>query len=45
MSADQHHHPDYDQRFKALEEQLKKLQKELHDLKHKVETHDHPHSH
>jgi peptidoglycan hydrolase CwlO-like protein len=40
-----HQHPDYDQRFKSLEDQLKKLQKEVQDLKHKIETHDHPHSH
>jgi len=45
--ADQraHHHPDYDQRIKALEEQIKKMQKELQDLQHKVRTHDHPHTH
>jgi predicted nucleic acid-binding Zn-ribbon protein len=40
-----HHHPDYDQRIKALEEQIKKLEKEVSDLKHKLETHDHPHTH
>ena len=40
-----HHHPDYDQRIKALEDQIKKLQKEMQDLKHKVETHDHPYTH
>jgi prefoldin subunit 5 len=40
-----HHHPDYDQRIKALEEQIKKLQKEMQDLKQKLETHDHPHTH
>jgi chaperonin cofactor prefoldin len=45
MAEDKHHHPDYDERIKALEEQIKKLQKDVHDLKHKVETHDHPHSH
>jgi len=40
-----HHHPDYDQRIKTLEEQIRKMQKELQDLIHKMETHDHPHSH
>ena len=40
-----HDHPAYDQRIKALEEQVKKLEKEHHDRKHKVEPHDHPHSH
>jgi hypothetical protein len=40
-----HQHPDYDQRIKALEEQTKKLQKELQELKQKLETHDHPHTH
>jgi len=40
-----HDHPDYDQRIKALEEQVNKLEKELHDRKHTLETHDHPHSH
>ena len=40
-----HHHPDYDARIKALEAQVNKLEKELRDLKHKLETHDHPHSH
>ncbi len=34
-----------DQRVKALEEHVKKLQKEMQDLKHKLETHDHPHTH
>jgi len=33
-----HHHPDYDQRIKALEEQIKKLEKEVGDLKHKLEA-------
>jgi len=40
-----HNHPDYDQRIKALEDQIKKLQKDIHELQHKMETHDHPHSH
>ena len=40
-----HHHPDYDQRIRALEEQVKKLEKEVRDLKQKLETHDHPHAH
>ncbi len=40
-----HHHPDYDQRIKALEELIRKLQKDMQDLKHKMDTHDHPHSH
>ena len=40
-----HHHPDYDQRIKALEEQIKKLHQEMRDLKHRLDTHDHPHSH
>ncbi|MGO8795224.1 MAG: hypothetical protein ACLQLC_10410 [Candidatus Sulfotelmatobacter sp.] len=46
--ADQQHghqHPEVEQRVKALEERVKKLEKELHDIQHKVETHDHPHSH
>lgn len=45
--ADQHihHHPDYDQRIKALEDQIKKLQKEIQELQHKMDTHNHPHSH
>jgi prefoldin subunit 5 len=43
--ARSHHHPDYDQRIKALKEQIKKLQKEVRDLKQKMETHDHPHTH
>ena len=40
-----HYHPDYDQRIKALEDQIKKLEKEVSDLKRKLETHDHPHTH
>jgi len=44
-SAESHHHPDYDQRIKAIEEQVKKLQQQLRELQHKMETHDHPHTH
>ncbi|HUO29815.1 MAG TPA: hypothetical protein VMU80_11405 [Bryobacteraceae bacterium] len=44
-AQDSHHQPDYDQRIKALEDQIKKLQNEVGDLKHKLETHDHPHTH
>lgn len=40
-----HKHPDSDQRIKALEEQVKKLEQQLGELQHKVQTHDHPHSH
>jgi TolA-binding protein len=32
-----HRHPDYDQRIGALEEQIKKMQKEIQDLRHKLE--------
>jgi len=39
-----HRHPDYDQRIRALQEQIKKMQKEIQDLRHKLETHDHPHT-
>jgi len=42
---DSHHHPDYDQRIKALEEQVKKLDQELQQVRQKLDTHDHPHSH
>lgn len=39
-------HPgmELDQRIKAVEEQIKKLQNEVNDLKHKLEAHDHPHA-
>jgi len=40
-----HHHPESDQRIKALEEQVKKLQQEIRELQRKMETHNHPHSH
>lgn len=40
-----HQHPDYDRRIKGLEEQIKRLQKEVQHLKHKMDTHDHPHTH
>jgi peptidoglycan hydrolase CwlO-like protein len=40
-----HKHPDSDQRIKALEEQVKKLQNEVRGLQQKMETHNHPHSH
>jgi len=40
-----HHHPDSDQRIKAIEEQMKKLQQQVRELQQKMETHDHPHSH
>jgi len=40
-----HHHPDYDQRIKAIEEQTKKLQQQVRELQQKLETHDHPHTH
>jgi len=40
-----HHHPDYDQRIKAVEEQMKKLQQQVRELQQKLETHDHPHTH
>jgi chaperonin cofactor prefoldin len=40
-----HKHPESDQRIKAIEEQVKKLEQRLSDLENKVRTHDHPHSH
>ena len=40
-----HKHPEVDQRVKALEQKTKKLEKALHDLQHKMKTHNHPHSH
>jgi predicted nucleic acid-binding Zn-ribbon protein len=40
-----HTHPDSDERIKTLEEQVKQLQQEVRDLRHKMLTHDHPHSH
>ena len=40
-----HRHPDYDQRIGALEKQIEKMQKEIQDLRHRLETHDHPHTH
>jgi chaperonin cofactor prefoldin len=40
-----HHHPDYDQRIKAVEEQMQKLQQQVRELQQKLETHDHPHTH
>ncbi len=40
-----HHHPDYDERIKALEKQVNKLEQELQQVRQKLETHDHPHSH
>jgi uncharacterized protein YlxW (UPF0749 family) len=40
-----HHHPVYDQRIKAIEEQVKNLQQQVRELQHKMETHDHPHTH
>jgi chaperonin cofactor prefoldin len=44
-SPESHHHPDYDQRIKAIEEQMKKLQQQVRELQHKMESHDHPHTH
>jgi Skp family chaperone for outer membrane proteins len=44
-TPESHYHQDYDERIKAVEEQIKKLQKEMQDMKHKLETHDHPHTH
>ena len=43
--ADMHKHPDTEKRIKTLEEQVRKLAKELGDLRKKLETHDHPHTH
>ena len=40
-----HKHPEVEQRMKALEQQMKKLEKEVRDLQHRLETHDHPHTH
>jgi len=40
-----HKHPEVEQRVKALERQIKKLEKEVHGLRHKFKTHDHPHTH
>lgn len=40
-----HHHPDYDQRIKAVEDQMKKLQQQVRELQQKLDTHDHPHTH
>lgn len=40
-----HKHPASEQRIKTLAEQVKKLQREVHDLQQKMQTHDHPHSH
>lgn len=40
-----HKHPEVEQRVKALEQQMKKLVKEVHDLQQKLKTHDHPHTH
>jgi len=42
---DSHQHPDYDERIKTLEGQIKKLEKQVQELQHKMETHDHPHTH
>jgi len=40
-----HIHPDSEKQIKDLVGQLKKLQKDVHDLQHKAQTHDHPHAH
>lgn len=40
-----HKHPEVEQRVKALEQKVKKLEKTVNDLQHKLETHDHPHTH
>jgi len=40
-----HQHPDYNKRIKALEEQVKKLGKQLAEAQHKLKTHRHPHTH
>ena len=38
-------HPESDRRFRALEEQVKKLERQTRDLQQKMQTHDHPYSH
>jgi len=40
-----HKHPEVEQRVKALEQKIKKLEEDVRDLQHKLETHDHPHTH
>lgn len=40
-----HHHPNYDKRIKTVQDQLKKLQRQVRELEKKFKTHDHPHTH
>jgi len=40
-----HKHPEVEQRVKALEEKIKKLEKTALDLQNQLKTHDHPHDH
>ena len=40
-----HQHPDYNKRIQALENLVKKLEKQIDKIQHKLKTHRHPHTH
>jgi ribosome-associated translation inhibitor RaiA len=44
-SRHSHQHPDYAQRIKALEKLVGKLGKQLNDVRRKLKTHHHAHTH
>jgi len=40
-----HQHPDYNKRIKTLEKLVKKLEKQVDEVLHRLKTHRHPHTH
>jgi len=40
-----HRHPDYNKRIKTLEKLVKKLEKQIDEVQHRLKTHGHPHTH
>jgi ABC-type Fe3+-citrate transport system substrate-binding protein len=45
ISKHSHQHPDYNKRIKALEKLVKRLGKELGEIRKRLKTHRHPHIH
>lgn len=45
VSKHSHQHPDYNKRIKALEKLVKKLDAQLHEVRQRLKTHRHPHTH